>query len=453
LVILAATALVVMTPLLIYAVTHLGIILARTQQVSILNPSINQGNLSGTFLRQALQTLGMFNWRGDFIPRHNPPLRPVFDPIMGSFFLLGLAIALRHFWVHQSYALPVLYSGVMLLPVVLTDGAPHFLRAVGILPVVFILPAIGFEYTRQVLLRRTKTPLALAFLAALLTLSTSFTIRDYARHVQSEAAYFNFEAGAAEAATRINRFLASGWSQGNQSTVALPSEQQDRIVYLDPRLWENWVSLRFLLTEDDQLQLLDPAASALPTAREAQLVVWPYAEYSQWLHLLPRNTLIFASEGPLERGDLESSAKQICLTYEATPPRDIPGNLMVPFEQGIHLLGSILHQEANGLRVRLYWQATADIQAPYTVFVQWQRGTQVIAQSDSYPARRLYPTNWWRPGDIILDEHWLSADVSPSDSDSAIVGLYDLQTMTRLRVLNKAGEPIGDAVPLNLPSK
>ncbi|GAG23778.1 unnamed protein product, partial [marine sediment metagenome] len=90
-------ALVVLAPLMVYVATHGDAFLGRVGQVSIFNPAINEGDFWGTLLRHAGKTLLMFTNRGDFIPRHNVPFRPVFDPVLSAFFLLGLILCFIRF--------------------------------------------------------------------------------------------------------------------------------------------------------------------------------------------------------------------------------------------------------------------------------------------------------------------------------------------------------------------
>ncbi len=143
----ALTALVVSAPLMVYVVTHTDAFLGRVGQVSIFNPTINEGDFWGTLLRHVGRTLLMFTHRGDFIPRHNVPLRPVFDPVLGAFFLLGLILCLGRFRRRPNHALVVIWLAVMLLPTILAEDAPHFLRSVGVLPVAFVVPAIGLDFS------------------------------------------------------------------------------------------------------------------------------------------------------------------------------------------------------------------------------------------------------------------------------------------------------------------
>jgi len=455
-----AVALIVVSPLLIYALQHLDTFLARSAQVSIFNPLINRGNFTGTLVRHVIRTLGMFNWRGDFIPRHNMPYRPVFDPVMGLFFSLGLVISVHRAWRQQEYALVFIYWLVMLLPTILAEGAPHFLRAVGVLPVLFVFPAVGLKALWQALAARTPRQVALLVVALIPGLSLYTTVNDYFfHHIRNEAVYYNFETGAVELSAEVNRFVGTGWHHGMGLRVPQTPPRLQRRLYLDERLWRDWASLRYLVPDTPSFVLL--GRSALPPAPEPEnevwLTIWPYAEYGQYLTLLPMGRLISVQEGPLEKGDLEEQPRLLCITYEAMPASLVPSNLQVQFERGIELLGYEWNNHNDRPnrdtlnRLRLFWRAGAALDADYSVFVHLKRGDQIVAQSDSYPAQGYYPTHFWRPGDIVADDHLLMASIAPGEGYTISVGLYLLQTMTRLRVLDSSGAFVDDAVTIALP--
>jgi hypothetical protein len=90
--------------------------------------------------------------------------------------------------------------------------------------------------------------------------------------------------------------------------------------------------------------------------------------------------------------------------------------------------------------ILLVWRAEAPSDTSLTVFVQLlDRGDQVVAQSDSVPARGERPTTGWRAGEFISDVHQLRWN-EPLPSSAAdlrlIVGLYDAQTGERIPTVN-----------------
>ena len=139
-------AIITMSPLLLYYVRQPADFLGRAVQVSIFNsPSPAQA-----LTESIVKTLGMFNIYGDGNWRHNLAGRPeLFWPI-GIGFLIGLIYTIRHPMSLKNYFL-ITWFFVMLLPNFLApQGAPHALRALGALPAVFILSAIGLNkiYTK-----------------------------------------------------------------------------------------------------------------------------------------------------------------------------------------------------------------------------------------------------------------------------------------------------------------
>jgi peptidoglycan/LPS O-acetylase OafA/YrhL len=64
---------------------------------------------------------------------------------MSVFFLAGVVIASVRARREAASALALIWTVVMLLPTILAEDTPHFLRAVGVLLIAVILPALGLE--------------------------------------------------------------------------------------------------------------------------------------------------------------------------------------------------------------------------------------------------------------------------------------------------------------------
>lgn len=99
--------------------------------------------------------------------------------------------------------------------------------------------------------------------------------------------------------------------------------------------------------------------------------------------------------------------------------------------------------------VTLYWQALAPIPASYHVFAHLEGAAGPAAQADGVPVCWSYPTDRWRPGQIIADQHAIPI---PPDMTPGLyplqVGLYLAENFTRLDVLDEAGNPAGVSVTL-----
>ncbi|MFA6551717.1 MAG: glycosyltransferase family 39 protein, partial [Patescibacteria group bacterium] len=137
-----AGTLIIMAPLAYYYIQNPADFMGRAAQVSIFNSTSPIKALGESIVK----TLGMFNVYGDGNWRHNFSGRPeLFWPI-GIGFLVGLIVTFRHLFSQKNFFL-IAWFFVMLLPNFLApEGAPHALRALGAMPAVFIISAIGLGW-------------------------------------------------------------------------------------------------------------------------------------------------------------------------------------------------------------------------------------------------------------------------------------------------------------------
>jgi hypothetical protein len=254
-------------------------------------------------------------------------------------------------------------------------------------------------------------------------------------------------------AVEINRFLGTGW-QGKGLTATTSAPEKDRRVYLDERLWRDWRSVQFLVPESLALhRLAGKSLSAIDAegTEEALLVLWPYGEYRPWLDILAPNREIQVREGGLERGDLEETAYPLYLTVRASPAR--VSSPIARLEGGLELLDYQLEiVDSRHLQVTLRWRATEPILVNYKAFVQLLQDGRLVAQDDAPPGTRYLPTHWWRPGDVIADEHHIELE-EPYNANrpgqQMIAGLYEETGWQRLSVVDENGQPQGDHVSLD----
>ncbi|HLY64164.1 MAG TPA: glycosyltransferase family 39 protein, partial [Chloroflexota bacterium] len=154
----AAVSLVVVAPLGWYAVQHPEDFFGRSLQVNVLNPEPYTGAaLAGGPASSVLHTLGMFSIQGDSEWKYNIGGLPVFDWPLSALFYGGIVLAIarvvsdlrtprRQRPIASPHAVVLLWLVVMLLPGFLSGEAPHFLRTIGIIPVVFVLPALALDW-------------------------------------------------------------------------------------------------------------------------------------------------------------------------------------------------------------------------------------------------------------------------------------------------------------------
>ena len=118
----------------------------------------------------------------------------------------------------------------------------------------------------------------------------------------------------------------------------------------------------------------------------------------------------------------------------------------------IRLAGYDLETTADTLQVTLHWQAEQIPDADYTVYLHLidERGN-LLGQHDGPPRDGAYPTSWWLPGDVVVDQHTIQCGASCQLAAPAYlqIGMYDPATLARLPAYDGAGRRLAeDTVPL-----
>jgi 4-amino-4-deoxy-L-arabinose transferase-like glycosyltransferase len=408
-----------------------SILFGRVAQVSILDPGLSQSELWSAAIRQAGKGLGMYFWSGDTIPRHNLPGRPVFDPLIAPFFVIGALWGIWN-WRRPAAALTVLWTFLMLAPTVLAEDTPHFLRGVGVLPMACLLPAVGLDRSRLWLIskrigRWTAVVLVLLILAA----SLALTLRDYWRYASDPLTGIAFQSAAVELAGEMTRFEGDIWASD--------------------RFLREWESVPYLIG-DRRVHWLSEGEEPRPTSWPTALFLWPYEPLEPLLAALPAGVSLQGWRGPLIKGDLEPSAYPLYWGYRLEPAGEMPESV-ASFQDNINL-GEVTiipaapaRADESTLQVILTWHAVERPKLDYQVFVHVTDTAGIVAQDDSGPAEGTLPATWWRPGDSIVDRHTL---VLPAPYDRAqhviAVGLYHNEE--RLSVLDSVLPVVDDALIL-----
>ena len=136
-------AVVLLIPLVRFAMREPQVFFERSNEVAIWNPAHHLP--WPAFLWQNAETnLLMFNFRGDYNPRHNIPDMPMLNPVEGFLLLLGLGVALSRGgkWPQATW---LAWFFVMTLPAILTIESPQAHRAVGVIPAVYLLIGQGLQ--------------------------------------------------------------------------------------------------------------------------------------------------------------------------------------------------------------------------------------------------------------------------------------------------------------------
>ncbi|GBL37270.1 hypothetical protein EMGBD1_09570 [Anaerolineaceae bacterium] len=197
---------------------------SRPRELAVFYAGQGAADLARTVVAQSYLTLRMFVYKGDLEARHNLPGRAVFDIWLLLPLLLGAATLAtpRQRWRGLFVCMWLL---MFLLPTFLAKAAPHFLRACGILPVLFVVPALGLQRMQQWLRLRAGALAAALLPALLLSLSIGLTVRDYwlRGFLETPAVLAAFDGEDAQLVLEINRHLGFGWLGTNLR--ALPDTQ------------------------------------------------------------------------------------------------------------------------------------------------------------------------------------------------------------------------------------
>ncbi len=134
-------------------------------------------------------------------------------------------------------------------------------------------------------------------------------------------------------------------------------------------------------------------------------------------------------------------------TFDVPP---IPHPLAANFDHKIQLLGYGTRDTEHATRLTLYWQALAEMDTSYTVFVHvLDTSGRIVAQRDAVPGNGTLPTTGWLPGEVIADGYEVSLPPGvPPGRYTVAVGLYDAATGRRLPVRGDDGQPVADHILL-----
>jgi hypothetical protein len=271
----------------------------------------------------------------------------------------------------------LLWSLVMLGPTILAEDAPHFLRAVGLLPAILFFPAIGLEQ----LWKWIRLPAAARRLvvAGLLVGSLVLTVNDYFVDYgrQPETGYW-FEAAARNLAENINAY-----------------EVSEAGYYLDQRFWDGWPDVRFLVNPDREAAFFRPEnVTAGQFGPAAVVYIWPYEGLEQALNGFAPG-LVSATSGELAQGDLETRPYPFYSRFTVEPAPDWP--VLANFDNSIQLrqanvIGEAFQPDSDHqqrLIIDLYWSTTRSIvPGKSTVFDLRCRPEQVVPDR---PLNRMAP--------------------------------------------------------------
>jgi hypothetical protein len=125
---------VLVLPLIIFITRHPG---AREPV-----PLTEQSGLLAEIPGRILGAIAALALRGDMLPQHNVPGRPIMGPIIAILMVVGIGVALAR-WRRPTYGLALLWLLTGLLPTAFMPNQADFEAMAVILPITFIFPALG----------------------------------------------------------------------------------------------------------------------------------------------------------------------------------------------------------------------------------------------------------------------------------------------------------------------
>ncbi|MBP7963553.1 MAG: hypothetical protein KBG20_08885 [Caldilineaceae bacterium] len=422
-------AVLVAAPIGIYFIQNPVSFTTRVDQVTIIG---REGRDGAQGLGANLSAVaGMFAGTGDANPRSNVPGRAALDWLLAPFFGLGLLWVLARFWrLARLWLLAGL--GVMLLPTLLSEFAPNFQRAIGAIPFVVLLAALGMDGAVGLLTRLWRRG-AVAYLAVgWLILATSFGL--------TWRAYF------VEWANLPDLFPA--WDVGfTQVAEQIAGADDDVRTYITPRGQEH-PTLAYMLADHPDVPM--------PAGFDGRICVRVATDVPARYYILPKEdfrseplltaifpnaaviTSVVETSGEIWAKRLEQPGGGAVVFPEMQPQP-------TPLGDGIDLLGHQLFPPAGmaagaPFYTRLYWQVNAPPSADYTAFAHllWRNAEGdllFLAGADRPPGDGTCPTTQWLPGEVVIDElqFALPADLPAGDLFMA-VGFYTPEDQQRLGV-------------------
>ncbi len=460
-------ALLIFSPLGYYFLRHFDAFVQSARNVSVFNPLWNQGGVPRTLARNILQTLGMFVIKGDPNWRHNPAQRPAFNPFTASFFLLGLCIAL-HNYKRGPYLFTMLWMVVMSFPAILTaSGMPHSLRSIGMLPAVYIFPAIGTEAVWGWLRERRSLPtVAHLFwlgLSLLFIVVGAFTYPDYftpwGERLELQGAFDVVFVNAARAISESDE--EDGVWILPVSTLTDPGTGH----YVVDFLCRGRAPYRFIRMDEstaaEELSLFCQGRKQVWLIEWLEPILWEAYHY----YADPKGlaSFLFSKYGrQVEKREFEGFDVG---TYELPPSpyfaiADSFEPLSINFGNQIELTGvsyggSSLYETSTPSEVEkkvlpsgksgwvvLRWQALRQASKNYKVGVYLvdEEGYLVGQMDKLLLSNYLQPTSQWEPDQIEMDYYTLpSLPATPPGEYHIEVAVYDPESLERLPILGQMG--------------
>jgi 4-amino-4-deoxy-L-arabinose transferase-like glycosyltransferase len=425
----ALAAVIVFLPLGLYFIQNPQWFIERAAQTSV---AIDVGQ------NIAITILG-FVARGSAENLHNLPWRPLLDPVLGAFFVIGLSVCV----IKRRAAQLILLSGVVILSlaVILTDAPPLTRRWTAVFPLVAIMTSIGLVVVMSWISAWRPKPrgkvLAALLACGVILIGAGWSIADYfGPYASNPKLFWEYDSGMTQVADHMRG-------------------QPDKKFFLTPydRFYEV-VSLTLAEQPREPIQSYNGMACALFPAKTDRVTEWLVINEKdqRTLPLLkqiyPEGQIVWSLDSPV---GAYARAWQVPAGETAHFQIDQP--VTVNFGDRAQLIGLELPDEAKPgeiVKLRLALENRQVLDQPYKVFVHLRGpANEVVAQADRALCDATLNEADWRPGDILVDEYELIVpEGTPPGDYPVVIGLYQEASGARLPVVAAEVEHDGDSVTI-----
>lgn len=421
-------ALMLSVPLIIYTFSFPDVALLRIGSTGVFGLPEMIGNV-GLWLQA-------FFYQGDVKFLLNLANRPVFDSVLGGFFLIGLVAlpaALKQRW---QWVWLIGLSAIAIAPSIVTGDAPHFLRAIGLVVPIAIVCGAGVSWIEQRFRRLKAAPWISWLPIGLLGLAGWFTYQD--AHVgwfnQPEIAQFlQYE-------SRLLNYLKNNVPA--DAPVYLPFTDilpiidpgtDFRRAYLAPR------PTSFFNPEECWIASSLPAVYTIDTAGAAgyRRALGQWADVTKLAQNIPKTDF-----DPTTFTVFKAVPHADFLSDTASPSVTFSDQLLLRLLE--ELPSTVRPGDTLDIKVRV--KPLRRLDNLYSVLVhlyqiKLDQSVDLFGQGDS-PLCISYPTNLWQPHEIAIQDFSLQIPPDlPAGNYAIAIGIYNTETVARLPVTSPASSP------------
>lgn len=385
---------VMILPLLIFLIRHPG---AREPV-----PLGQQPGLLAEIPGRIVSSLAGLALRGDMLPDHNIPGRPVMGPIIAALLVMGIAIAIARIR-RPQYGLAILWLAVGLLPTAFLPRKPDFEYMAIILPVIFVFPALSMAAIYYALRSRFTDrlrPLGLGLVTALVFLivggAAVNTYRDYFMIWPTMGdVRLNYEADLGVLA----RYLDTSDDPSPISVCSTPVDRQS-----NPFALTNADLLHLLMHRRDvPIRYFDCTQGlVLASGGESQRIIFPRGHYYDhlpgsllvWMQDAQNEDVPYMRPDVIMRVDVSVKLADTVGAFITTAPTAWPPEsgselaaLPVPFEGNVTFLGYEVRDETlrstDWVEMTTYWRLDGPPPAELSMFAHLLGNPVVVISQDT----------------------------------------------------------------------